>query len=725
MNDNAEAKQNQSEPNSSDSPAKNEESIGEVIKNIIEDKDNNKDLYETLSGLGFANIFIDSRSGGNYFYKQVDIDGNIISNDPEKSLRNPVKKTSVNDLAGQIFKQEIRKINSVYIETLNYSDFKHILQENHLLILWGNLGFGKRATAIHLIFSLLKSEDIFEVDPSLELDELKKFQGGKNQGYILDQLTSETAEKLDRFSLKNLSNQLRNKKSFLVIIISRKIKLSLTDLSPYIITCNDFPKPNDLFKKHLIWYLETPSLPSKALELIQNSSVQELLQNNKLLPADLDLLAELLSKSYKGELTFDQALSRFSVIVNQQIESWFDVNLDLTERAFMICLAVLNHSPYQLVVEASKNLQSIIQGLSDDGKSLVPDSKLSTRLAKFSADLIQDYKNTEYGKTSVELIVFKNPVFQPAVLSYVWQQYDQYRSPILSWLNELGKHANSEIRLKASAAVGELCKYDFDLVQKNVLLPWAKHQDQNLQMLAALALSIPVFDGSHAPQVLKLLHHWSSLKNDQLRWTATVAYGGYVGLRFPEIALRDLLAIAELKDGLLFYPVVQSLINLFEMGKFQPNQYSLVLTALQSWTENTKKTISHYLGLVTFCLLMSNSQVTENPSTKNWPWPSLLWLIKENDLYQDIISCLVRRALNLQETRLSTLEAIHNWLKRASEDHRLYPLVGQIIYDIVDLGDRREKDRIITYLKKWSAAKPPSENAAWKILSVLTKHGKV
>ncbi|OBQ37264.1 MAG: hypothetical protein AN485_09825, partial [Anabaena sp. MDT14b] len=495
------------------------------------------------------------------------------------------------------------------------------------------------------------------------------------------------------------------------------------ELNPYIINYNDFPDPNNLLKKHLAWYLEVENISDEIIELIQNSQVQELLQNNTLLPCDLDRLAALLSKSLKNQLTFDEALASFGLLASQEVESWFDQHLDLSQRTFMISLAVLNSSPYQIVVEASQSLQYIIKSPSNDEKVIVPETRLSERLKEFSADLIKDYKNTEYGQSSVELIVFKNNAFQPAVLGHIWKEYDQYRIPLLSWLYELGSHSNPEIQFKTSAAVGELCKYDFGLVREKVLLPWANCEKQNLQRLAALALSIPVFDGSLASQILKLLHHWSTLDNNpRLRWVATVAYGGYVGLRFPDIALRDLLTIAQLQDGLLFSAVAQSLINIFEMGQIIPNQYLFVLIALQSWTEDRKKTIPHHLGLFTFWLLMSNANVPAESNTTQLP--TLLWLAKENDFCKEIITCLVRRALNLKATRLSVLQTIHSWLELVSYDHRLYPTVGEIIYDIVLQGNTDERKRIISYLERWALEKSPNENAAWKILFFLKKHLK-
>ena len=78
----------------------------------------------------------------------------------------------------------------------------------------------------------------------------------------------------------------------------------------------------------------------------------------------------------------------------------------------------------------------------------------------------------------------------------------------------------------------------------------------------------------------------------------------------------------------------------------------------------------------------------------------------------------------MKTTRLSVLQTIHSWLELVSYDHRLYPTVGEIIYDIAVQGNTDERERIISYLERWALEKSFSENAAWKILSFLKKHLK-
>ncbi|MFB2891603.1 hypothetical protein ACE1CI_01535 [Aerosakkonemataceae cyanobacterium BLCC-F50] len=720
------------EPNNSEPHTENDEveastrtnSIDDLIKSVI-GKDKTKNFNEFFRGLGAASVYIDARSGGAYFAEQVDITGDVIGGDQTKWATVSAKRSSLKEVAGQVLSTDIQKVYDVYIETQSYTHAKSILEKNNLLILCGNSRFGKRTTAIHLLLYYLRNarnepkdgtENIFEINPSLE--DISSFQCDINQGYVIDTIALDSAAKINNYVLNRLSQQMRKKDSYLVITVDSSARLSKDSLDGYILNWSELPHNEALLEKHLQWYLKEPGITNSDLTITQVESVRELL-NNQLLPGDIDRLAELLAKVVSEQLTLENALARFSVLANQQVESWFDKHPDLSQRTFMISLAVLNGSKYQEVVDSSQRLQSAIKPPSDKEEDSLPESKRSQRLKEYCAHLVQGSENTEYGISAVELIVLDNPTFQPAVLSHIWEEYDRYRHPLLEWLYELGSHSNFQIQIRASAAVGELSKYAFGLVKEKVLLPWANSQEQRLQRLAALVLSIPVFEGELAPQVLKLLHHWSTLPNNpRLRWTATVAYGGYVGLRFPDVALRDLFAIAQSEDPVLFSAVVESVVSLFEAGQLLFSQYFIILDALETWTEYPKTTAAHQLGLIIFLELMRESKVSAGSNSEYWP--TLLWLAKENQVYEDIVTSLLRRALNMKLIRISVLEEIHNWLKLVDYDQRLYSTLGRIIYTLVIQGTERERERIGGYLKRWASVEQP--NAASKILSVIRKY---
>ncbi len=712
-----------------DSPAKQEAGKASVAKNLAEEfleffkgksKNNSKggDEAQSISefvqrGLGAATVYIDNRSGGIHVGGDASFAGDASGRDLTSNTTVAANSSSAKGVAGQVLSVDIEKICSVYVQADGYTQAKSILDDKHILILRGDAHLGKWTAAIHLLSSL-HADGLLEIDPIIE--DLSSFECAAKQGYVIDALAPESAGKLRCSVLKSLSHKLRQQNSHLVITIDSRVQISQEDLDGYILNWNDLPASQAVLEKHLAWYLKNPEILADSHTLTQGEEVRELL-NHKLLPGDVDRLAKLLAQVVSQKLTLKDALSRFSLLVNQQVASWFDEHPDMNQRVFMITLAVLSGSSYNTVLDASQRLQLIAKPPSEQDEPLNREaelnSKLSDRLKAVCAHLVKGYENAEYGSREVDLIVFDIPQFQPAVLSYVWKEYPNWREPSLVWLYELGLHPNFEVRVSVGAAAGELSKYAFGTVLEKVLRPWANSEDQRQQKLAALALSVSIFEDELVSQVLKLLKHWSKLSNNlRLAWTVVAAYSG-VGILFPGNALRDLLAIAESGSTQLFFAVAESVVSLFVAG-----QYLAVLQALQVWTEQAHTTKAHQLGLVIFLQLMRQAKVATDSNGSHSP--TLLWLVKENKAYAQIVTSLLQRTLNLQLTRKPALEAIHNWLNFVDYDRRLYAVLGRILYTLATEGTQRERERIFHYLKRWAATEPP--NAASKILSTINQH---
>ena len=721
----------------SELPASDEEKENPVSTNPMEEFLRNfqgngkaKHIEETLQGLGAANVFIDARSGGAYFASEAKVTGDVVGRSQSKRTASATSSYA-KDIVGTILIGDVNKIPRVYVETSSYSHAQNILNNKHLLILWGDSHFGKRTTAIRLLLSLSQTEEILEIDPTLGEEDLKSFQAKASQVYLIDTLTPDSAGKLYKFALNNLGQKLREQNSYLVITVDIRAQLS-QELGQYTLQWKELPTSKTLLEKHLMWYWENHDA-DRIQELIQQESVFTLL-DKKLLPGEVDRLAELLTKVFKNELPLEQALAGFSGQVKQDVEKWFDNKQDLSQCVFIIALAVLSGSKYQAVINASQGLQSLIEPPSE--KEELSNSepafkeKRSERLKDVKSHLTQGYENTEFGRSPVELVELDNPAFQPAILAYIWNEYDFYRDKLLQWLHELGIHPNFEVRIRTAAAVGELSKYAFRDVLDQVIRPWANCPQQSVRKLASLALSVPVFEGNLAPQVLKLVHNWSGLSNNpRLRWTATAVYGSYVGLRFPDIALRDLFKIAESGDANLLLTVSESIIILFEAGKFVSNQYFLVLNALEHWTSVSKVTFPHQLSLLTFLILMREAKVSGDSSQGYYP--TLLKLAKEDPIYERMIIRLLRRSLNQKKLnkinefplRKQILEEIHNWLQLVDDDTWLYPILGSIIFKLIVQGEEREKLRILNKLKEWKSS--GQSKAASKIFSKISKELKI
>jgi len=696
-------------------------SEGELAEHIG-DTDTARVIGELLRGQRIAAVYIDARSGGVFFSGEAHITGDVVG---QRQIKQPLEHSNgayAEIVAGRVLDEDLDKVRSVYVKPPLYSQAYRVVSEKRVLILWGQAHWGKWTTALHLLLSL-QVEQIFEIRPDVVLDDILSFEAGNRIGYLVDTLAPDSAQRLSPTILNRLSERFKKKDSYLVITVGSRVPLSKTALSTNLVVWNDLPDCSQLLKTHLSWYLADQDKLAQAFELSESDEVQSLL-STYLLPREIDRLAALLADVVHGKLELNDALSRFEARALQQVEEWFENHKEIEERTFMISVAVLSGASYQSVSSANERLLSLIKPSPVEGEfpsdtSFIFGSR-SQRVREACAHLSQGYEETEFGRSPVEIIELNNPSFQPAVLHYIWNEYDRLREPLVGWLRDLGIQANSDVRVRVAAAVGELSKYSFGYIKEKILLPWANHHDKRARASAAFALGIPAWEGEFAPQVLGLLHHWSTLRNNwRLNWTAAAAYGGLVGLRFPDIALRDLHSIAKVKDLRLFAVLNRSIANLIYAGRVEPDYYFKVLDALIDWTNPPIDKIVALTGLLIFLDLMSEIEIEAIPDAERWP--ALLWLSYEEATYRERVITLWRRALNTKSARKPALETLKRLVQMADDDARLYSPLEQILRELVQRGSERERGRLQYYLNRWAVnPKEPSASAS-RLLEALNE----
>lgn len=692
----------------------------DLLKEVEEEEDVAQLVSELLRGQKIASVYIDARSGGAFFSGQTEVAGDVVGRDQVKGATPPASSTLAEAGVGRVLSKELAKVRAVYVEPPPYDRAKGILGKRRVIVLWGQAHVGKWTTALRLL-SAYHPEEIYEINPDVEIEKLRSLEFEPGKGYVIDTFAPEDAEDLNGFFLKHLSKQLEGKHCHLVVTVDSRVSLSREKLDDYLVVWQEVPNRDQLLDKHLDWYLSDEEMLAEAHEFKEDGTVERLLGTH-LLPGEIDRLAELLAEAARGELELEQALTRFEAHAREQAARWFKTHTDPQKRTFMLSLAVFSGANYQAVVEADEKLQSQI-GLSQmEDESTTADtvfgSPRSRRLEEASAHLVQGYEEAEFGRSPVELVTLDNPAFQPAVLHYTWHEYDGLRKPLLDWLQDLGTHPSFNVRARAAAAIGELSKYNFGYVRRRVLIPWANHRDDRARAAAALALGVPVWEGELAPQVLGLLHHWATLRNNwRLCWTAAVAYGGSVGFRFPDIALGGLRTIARAEDSRLFRALSQSTANLFEAGKFAPDYHLKVLDALDTWTSDSKDNLVTLSGLLIFLQLAVKAKVDAEPEGETWP--TLLWLAREDEVYQERVITLWRRSLNTKAVRKRALDVLKECLLTIDDDTRLYSTLEEIITLIATQGTEREENRLRFYLDRWASHPREECQSAAKVLAAL------
>lgn len=613
---------------------------------------------------------------------------------------------SDNVIIGRVSRQDLEKIRSVYVVSDSYQLAWDKLQDDHLLFIQGKAHWGKWTTAVHLL-APSSNVTVFQVNPAISADGLLQHVWQTEQRYVIDTIASDRVQRLSKAGLDQLSGKLKERKSYLVVTVDSTVTLRAAVVDNYLLDWKELPKGAELLRKHLQWYCDDELLLKEAAALAGETFMQELLDEH-LLPRDVDQLSQLTVRAARGELSSDQIVSRYGGHVHKQVTEWFKKHQDFENRTLLLTAAVLNGATESIVFESSKRFQEmLVEPSATESRDKVEASyfgpTIEQRLAVIGARPVDSYEQTEFGLNPVRKVVLDNPLFQPTVLGYVWRNYPRLRETLTAWLFDLGLHSNSDVRIRAAAAAGELTKYDLGYIRTTLLLPWAKHKNANARRVAAFALGIPAWEGTLAPQIINLLHHWSRSGNNwRLCWTAAAAYGGLVGVKFPEAALSDLRAIAALGDVRLLDVIASSMSSLFEMGRKTSDHYEKVLFALREWSEEGDSDATSLTGLYVFLDLGMRSTMEAEPPDGDWP--TLLWLAGEESSYREVVLTLWRRALNSKPTRGLAADTLRLWLLSADDAPSLFGRVEELVRTIVKEGSDREAKRLIFYLKRWSSS---------------------
>lgn len=697
-------------------------------------------VNEVLRGRQIASVYIDARSGGAFFSGETRVEGDIVGggrayrtqfgasvsgtiHTGSGELRGERQAQEIaGGFAGRVLAETLRKVNTVYVAPNAYPRATRLLEERHLLILWGQSHGGKWTSALHLLASF-HEDALFELDPTVTFEQFRVTDLAGQRGYVIDTVTPEQAEQLTRSLLSRLSEHLRTQNSRLVITVDQRVALSTAAVGDYLVRWEDVPSPDELLSRHLPWYVADAALLAKAQALCSDSTVQQLLQTN-LRPGDIDRLAELVAQAALANLPLSEVLARFEKRTREQVADWFETHTELADRTLMVAVAVLNGAAEQAVFEAQTHLQTLIRPPQDDkppSEDALFGRTRSQRIKEVLARVVDGHELTEFGRSPIQQLVLENPALQPAILRYIWEEYDQLRPLLLTWLRELGSHQSFEVRARAAAAVGELSKSDFGYVRQQVILPWANHEQSRARQSAALAVGVPAWNGALASQVLRILHHWSTLRNNpRLCWTAAVAYGGLVGLRFPDAALRDLQQIAQAGDLFLFATASRSMIALFLAGAAAPDYFHQVLATLTMWVRDDRREPVSVRGVLVF--LMLAQQATLKVGDVGESWPALLWLLQDSTSEEKIIH-LWRQALNTKHTRALALDVLNDWCRRVDDHKHLDDALTGLFEVLTRRGTGRERDRLLAYLARWQANPKQGCAAAGHILQRLQERG--
>lgn len=651
----------------------------------------------------------------------------------EQSLRNAQFEV--------VSRRELEKLSRVFVPPRPYADARQILLEKHFLVIQGNAGCGKRATAIHLATEFVDIDSIFELPPSYRFSNLaflKNMDTGSSC-YIIDSLTTDSLEDFEDYHLSQLLEHLTENDCYLIATVHSLGQSQKIEMSDFRIS---FPPKDEeeiatILKAHLDYYSDD-EVRQTALALVDDKSVRSTLAHLQT-TAQIDLFASRLVKVARKESVLSEAIEDFTLVTDQRMDEWFLKTCSTPfERAFLIALAAFNGARTQHIWQAARLLVELAPTLKSEGENstsgivttILDEAKLYERCCcQTGVSVIQ----TEYGKLEVETLEFASSRYQLDVLSYIWRRFPSLRRSVSDWLYLIGLYGTIDItaleravralqggdretvireierlsggqdlQVLAAGAVGELARYDFRTIQIEVLNAWVRTGELISHTLVGIALLVPLWDDRLRDTVLKLLHYWSTLNNPKFNCAAAIACG-YTGTRYPSEALKLLRTILDRDAEHVARIVIQSVKLVFSSGYRNETIFARVIQHLDEWSQDKDKRVRLTASLA--FLEIASYQILVNDTKM----PVIISVAGQSEASRLLVAIQLHRAFQRKPVRGYATDVLKNWCVLADSNREVAATVDRIIRDMWKAGTQRDRVRLCHLFTRWAEGRPPVE----------------
>jgi hypothetical protein len=336
-------------------------------------------------------------------------------------------------------------------------------------------------------------------------------------------------------------------------------------------------------------------------------------------------------------------------------------------------------------------------------KSIFTDEGELLKLANLTK--ISGERNTEHGKSLVQIIDFREEGQREKIIRMLADHYSEVLWKILPYLRELGRHPRAEIRWRAAESVGELMCEDFIRVKEEVLIPWAMHWSPIVNANVGLALEMVAKDDRYASNVKALLKHWVTVSNPDLNWTALASSVPLCSL-WPEDTLEFIeKSIRRGQIGLLALSiyVIRELCRTGHTDK--------ALARLSEWIQRKREEHALRTGAaIIFFEGIELSHISEKKALMNCAAEILLTSLED-------------RSLDNEGTyRSLALEMLHQWLQSTMDDKTKLGTVEKLFMQIYKRSSDRGQERLEFNVSRWSRT---TEGKDAKIYQRLMKNMEI
>jgi hypothetical protein len=378
------------------------------------------------------------------------------------------------------------------------------VRARRVVVLRGSDGTGRYALARRLLLGSALGT-VQRLHPETDLGSLTGADLGPG-GHLLADPPPQAAEKLRAFDLDRLATELGGDRR-LVITTTHAARLTDPDLERHIVEVPP-PDPHQVLRSHLT----AMATSARAQQLLGDPDVAGLCreQLRDASPAQAVRLARVLATAQ--DPIAESARARLTTQRVPDLERWFTGMADLATQTLAIAVATLGGEHYDLVANSAALLALRLEPADQPPRPPAPfGGTRSARLRAIGAHLVRSELPARHGGTAPGLVVrFQEQGLARRLLLLIWEEYDEIRPNLLTWLRLCVRSEVPTVRIRAAVTTGILAAESFDQIRSAIILPWARSNDDEARDAAATALSVVAEHRELRDAVTGLVNAWST-----------------------------------------------------------------------------------------------------------------------------------------------------------------------------------------------------------------------
>lgn len=428
--------------------------------------------------------------------------------------------------------ETLARVRSTFVQPEEYPRLWDGLLDQHLVVLGGGPGYGKRHAAIHALDAICDGR-VHEVS-ARTLAAFPASALSDDTGYLWTGIADDAVAVAHEAEL--LREALRTRQAHMVIIWpgAARWPFELGELRQAFTVA---PELSAVLRQHLQAGLgDDPPVAEVVETLLADPQVAEALSRLAGAQEAAQLGAALRDVVHKRAALPD-VLQR-AASTAQQTSEWFAALPEREDRAFALALGALDGLSFPTVVAGARVMDELLDAAEDrERKSFIRPIRRPTHQLLGSVDAIKTPGDldTSYGMVPVTTVRSNREDFPRRMLTTLWHDFPYLQGIYLEWLRELVTSDDPYVRDRAAVVTGLLAEHDFDFIRGRVLLEWARSDKPQARRAAGVALRASALSGTLTGIVWELLDLWASAGptprtiENNLRLTAAAALGDPVG----------------------------------------------------------------------------------------------------------------------------------------------------------------------------------------------------